>query len=224
VGNPRPSREIYTLKEMDRATLRVLATRKDIACVLVNPVQAMHPNGSAPSDSLLVTGARTFAYDRQAYAAWLRELREVCTRRGIVLILDEVFLGFRLARGRAQGYFGERADRVTYGKTLAGGLPIGAVCGRRDLMRRFRDERPSDICFARGTFNSHPYVMATMNEFLSRLDDPALAAGWRDVDETWGRRARALNGSLEGLGPPGPAGRPASGLARPLTGTGASPR
>jgi len=202
VGNPRPPREVYTLKEMDRATLRVLATRRDIACVLVNPIQAMHPNGSAPSDSMLVTGARTVAYDKEAYAAWLRELREVCTRRGIVLILDEVFLGFRLARGGAQEFFGVRADLVTYGKTLAGGLPIGAVCGRRDLMRRFRDERPSDICFARGTFNSHPYVMATMNEFLVRLDDPEVAATYEEVDATWGRRARALNGSLEQLGLP----------------------
>ena len=48
---------------------------------------------------------------------------------------------------------------VTYGKTLGGGLPIGALCGAQQLMRRFREERPADICFARGTFNSHPYVM-----------------------------------------------------------------
>jgi glutamate-1-semialdehyde 2,1-aminomutase len=202
VGNPRPSREVYTLKEMDRATLRVLSTRRDVACVLVNPIQAMHPNGNAPSDSMLVTGARTVAYDRQKYAAWLRELREVCTRRGIVLILDEVFLGFRLARGGAQEYFGVRADLVTWGKTLAGGLPIGVVCGRRDLMRRFRDERPSDVCFARGTFNSHPYVMATMSEFLDHLDDPEVAAGYREVDALWEGRARDLNGQLERLGLP----------------------
>ncbi len=59
---------------------------------------------------------------------------------------------------------------VTYGKTLGGGLPVGVVCGRKDLMQRFRDDRPADVCFARGTFNSHPYVMAAMDEFLSRLD------------------------------------------------------
>ena len=76
-----------------------------------------------------------------------------------MLIFDEVFVGFRLARGGAQEYFGVRADLVTYGKTLGGGLPVGVVCGRRDLMKRFRDDRPADICFARGTFNSHPYVM-----------------------------------------------------------------
>ncbi len=83
-----------------------------------------------------------------------------------MLIFDEVFVGFRLAAGGAQEYFGVRADMVTYGKTLGGGLPVGVVCGRSDLMQRFRDDRPVDICFARGTFNSHPYVMAAMDEFL----------------------------------------------------------
>ena len=65
-----------------------------------------------------------------AYTRWLQRLRQVCSDRGIVLIFDEVFLGFRLARGGAQEYFGVRADMVTYGKTVAGGLPIGVVCGR----------------------------------------------------------------------------------------------
>ena len=175
-GNPLPPRETYTLEEMDERTLRVLQTRRDIACVLVNPLQALHPNSSAPGDSAMVDSARRAAFDRAAYTAWLHRLREVCTRRGIVLIFDEVFVGFRLARGGAQEYFGVRADMVTYGKTLGGGLPVGVVCGRRDLMQRFRDERPVDICFARGTFNSHPYVMGAMNAFLERLDSAPVAA------------------------------------------------
>src|SRR6202171_6675130 len=86
------------------------------------------------------------------------QLREVCSARGIVLIFDEVFVGFRLSLGGAQEYFGVRADMVTYGKTVAGGLPVGVLCGRRPFMRRFREDRPADICFARGTFNSPPYV------------------------------------------------------------------
>ena len=72
-----------------------------------------------------------------------------------------------------------RADMVTYGKTLGGGLPVGVVCGRKDLMKRFRDDRPADICFARGTFNSHPYVMAAMHEFLRRLETPEVRALYR---------------------------------------------
>jgi glutamate-1-semialdehyde 2,1-aminomutase len=120
----------------------------------------------------------------------------VCHDRGIVFVLDEVFLGFRLAPGGAQEYFGVRADLVTYGKTLGGGLPIGVVCGRRDLMRRFRDDQPANICFARGTFNSHPYVMAAMNEFLRRLESPGIRALYADLDAVWNARADALNGRL----------------------------
>ena len=168
VGNPVPARETYTLKEMSEDSLRVLRRRRDIACVLINPLQALHPNRAAPSDFTLVDSTRCAQFDRAAYAEWLKQLRAVCTERGIVLIFDEVFVGFRLAPGGAQDYFGVRADLVTYGKTLGGGLPIGAVCGRKHLMKRFREDRPADICFARGTFNSHPYVMAAMNEFLRR--------------------------------------------------------
>jgi glutamate-1-semialdehyde 2,1-aminomutase len=196
LGNPAPAHETYTLKDMSEAALRVLRSRRDIACVLVNPVQIMHPNNAAPADSTLVDSARQARLDRAAYADWLKQLRAVCTERGIVLIFDEVFVGFRLAPDGAQEYFGIHADLVTYGKTLGGGLPIGAVCGRKHLMKRFREDRPADICFARGTFNSHPYVMAAMNEFLRRLEEPAITALYCDLDETWDRRAAALNRRL----------------------------
>src|SRR6201995_698442 len=86
---------------------------------------------------------------------------------------------------------------VTYGKTVAGGLPIGVLCGRADLMKRFREDRPADVCFARGTFNSHPYVMGAMCEFLERLESQEIRALYRDNDETWNRRARQLNERLQ---------------------------
>jgi glutamate-1-semialdehyde 2,1-aminomutase len=196
VGNPVPARETYTLKDMDPAALRVLRTRRDIACVLVNPLQALHPNGGAPGDSTLVDSARKAHFDRNAYADWLKQLRAVCTERGIALIFDEVFVGFRLALGGAQEYFGVRADMVTYGKTVAGGLPVGVLCGKHALMRRFRDERPADICFARGTFNSHPYVMGCMHEFFLKLDSEPVRALYRGLDEDWNARARRLNDRL----------------------------
>ena len=202
IGNPLPPRETYTLKEMDADSLKVLDTRKDIACVLVNPLQALHPNAGAPGDSSLIDSARRAAFDRAAYTEWLKQLREVCTRRGIVLIFDEVFVGFRLAPGGAQEYFGVGADMVTYGKTLGGGLPVGVVCGRRDLMKRFRDDRPADICFARGTFNAHPYVMGAMQVFLERLETPAVRRLYDRLDETWNRRAATLNTQLESAGLP----------------------
>jgi glutamate-1-semialdehyde 2,1-aminomutase len=196
VGNPTPAHETYTLQEMSDATLRVLRSRRDIACVLVNPLQGLHPNAGAPADSGLLDSARTAHFDRAAYTDWLERLRAVCSERNIVLIFDEVFVGFRIAAGGAQEYFGIAADLVTYGKTLGGGLPIGVLCGRKELMKRFRDDRPVDVCFARGTFNSHPYVMAAMHEFLQRLATPEARALYRDLDDVWDRRAQRLNQRL----------------------------
>ena len=197
VGNPLAARETYTLKDMDERSLRVLASRRDIACVLVNPVQSMHPNLGAPGDSTLVDSGRIAHFDRAAYAEWLGKLRAACSARGIALIFDEVFVGFRLGAGGAQEYFGVRADMVTYGKTVAGGLPVGVLCGRAAFMRRFREDRPADICFARGTFNSHPYVMGAMYEFLKRLDTDEVRALYAGLDAVWNGRAAALNERLE---------------------------
>jgi glutamate-1-semialdehyde 2,1-aminomutase len=195
-GNPVKPRDTYTLKEMHADTLHVLRTRRDIACVLVNPLQGLHPNHGAPGDSALVDSSRRAGFDRAAYTAWLQQLREVCTARGIVLIFDEVFLGFRLAPGGAQAYFGVAADMVTYGKTLGGGLPVGVVCGRRALMKRFREDRPADICFARGTFNAHPMVMCSMQVFLEQLETPAVRALYNGLDARWNARAAQLNQRL----------------------------
>ena len=202
IGNPQPPRDTYTLKEMDDTTLKVLRSRRDIACVLVNPLQALHPNAGAPGDSSLVDSGRRAHYDRAAYTAWLQQLRTVCTERGIVLIFDEVFVGFRLAPGGAQEYFGVKADMVTYGKTLGGGLPVGVVCGKRALMKRYREERPVDICFARGTFNAHPLVMGAMNAFLDRLECDDVQALYRGLDERWNERRARLNERLMAAGLP----------------------
>ncbi len=196
IGNPIPANETYTLAEMSERTLHVLRRRRDIACVLVNPLQALHPNAGAPADTSLVDSSRRAHFDRAAYTEWLQQLRAVCTERGIVLIFDEVFVGFRLAPGGAQDYFGVQADLVTYGKSLGGGLPVGVLCGRAALMKRFRTDRPADICFARGTFNAHPYVMGAMNEFLHRLDQPPVQALYDGLDQRWNDRAAQLNARL----------------------------
>ena len=201
-GNPVKPRDTYTLKEMDDKTLRVLGTRNDIACVLVNPLQALHPNQGAPGDGALLHSGRRAAFDRAAYTAWLHQLRRVCSERAIVLIFDEVFLGFRLAPGGAQDYFGVRADMVTYGKTLGGGLPVGVVCGQKALMKRYREDRPADFCFARGTFNAHPYVMGAMQVFLERLETADVQALYQGLDERWNARATLLNQRLDEAGLP----------------------
>jgi glutamate-1-semialdehyde 2,1-aminomutase len=202
VGNPLAARETYTLKDMDPAALKVLRTRRDIACVLINPLQALHPNVSAPGDSTLIDSGRKAHFDREAYAAWLSALRAVCNERGIVLIFDEIFVGFRIAPGGAQEYFGVRADMVTYGKTVAGGLPVGVLCGKHEFMRRFRADRPADICFARGTFNSHPYVMGAMYEFFAKFDSDQVRALYRGLDSVWNGRVQALNDRMTSAGLP----------------------
>ena len=143
VGNPLAARETYTLKDMAEAAAQGAATRRrDIACVLVNPLQALHPNVGAPGDSTLIDGGRSAHFDRAAYAAWLRKLRAVCSERGIVLIFDEVFVGFRLAPGGAQEYFGVRADMVTYGKTV-GRRPAGRRAVRPARIHAPLSRRPA---------------------------------------------------------------------------------
>jgi glutamate-1-semialdehyde 2,1-aminomutase len=63
-------------------------------------------------------------------------------------------------------------------------------------MKRYREDRPADVCFARGTFNAHPSVMGAMHEFLERLDTPEVRAHYENLEETWNGRARQLNHRL----------------------------
>ena len=196
IGNQRKTRDVYTLSDMSNATLRVLETRKDIACVLINPLQALHPNADASSDASLVNSERSASFNRTQYTAWLHQIREICSRRGIVLIFDEVFTGFRLAYRGAQEYFNVQADMVTYGKTLGGGLPVGVVCGRHHLMKRFKDNSPVNVSFARGTFNSHPYVMASMSEFLNRIEQTEYQQIYKHSNEVWNARVSRFNHQL----------------------------
>jgi glutamate-1-semialdehyde 2,1-aminomutase len=139
--------------------------RSELAAVLVEPVQSSNP--------------------RLDVAPWLMELRRVCSECGVLLVLDEVITGFRLAFGGAQERFGVEADLVTYGKALGGGTPIGAVGGRRDVMSVFgpgaRGARgpagsgaPVRI-FAGTTFAGNPLSMvagvAAVEEMRDRKDE-----------------------------------------------------
>lgn len=196
IGNQRVTHDVYTLADLSEKTLHVLKTRKDIACVLINPMQAMHPNSEASSDATLIASDRATHFDRALYTQWLHQVRAVCDENNIVLIFDEVFTGFRLGYKGAQAYFNIQADLVTYGKTVGGGLPIGVLCGKHQLMKRFKPTHPVNISFARGTFNSHPYVMATMNEFLNRVESAEYQTLYEQQDAIWSRRVNLLNQAL----------------------------
>jgi glutamate-1-semialdehyde 2,1-aminomutase len=197
IGNTRKARDVYTLADESEQTLHILRTRSDIACVLINPLQGFHPNSDAPSDTALVASDRNNGFDRQSYTNWLARVREVCTERGIVLIFDEVFTGFRLAYRGAQEFYSIQADLVTYGKTLGGGLPIGVLAGTHKLMQRFKDDQPVNVSFARGTFNSHPYVMGAMNVFLNRIRQPDIQQQYQQSENLWNQRVARFNQRLE---------------------------
>ena len=86
---------------------------------------------------------------------FLEALREITRREGIILIFDEVITGFRHGLGGYQKICGVTPDLTTLGKSMANGYPISALCGKRELMDRFRTHPDGDVFFA-GTFNGHP--------------------------------------------------------------------
>jgi glutamate-1-semialdehyde 2,1-aminomutase len=85
---------------------------------------------------------------------------------------------------------------VVYGKTVAGGLPIGVVCGRRELMRRFDPEHPMRLAYVIGTFSAHPVVMGAMYEFLRWIREPATGALYEEMNQRCADWARATNRRL----------------------------
>ncbi|MDM9631587.1 glutamate-1-semialdehyde 2,1-aminomutase [Robiginitalea aurantiaca] len=101
---------------------------------------------------------------------FLEGLRELCTRKGIVLIFDEVMTGFRLAPGGAQEALGIRADIATFGKVLGGGLPVGAFAASREIMRHLAPEGP---VYQAGTLSGNPLAMGAGLAMLTAIEkDP----------------------------------------------------
>jgi glutamate-1-semialdehyde 2,1-aminomutase len=204
LGSERDLRDCLTLKDMQPAALDAIRWRaREIAGVLVNPVQAFHPNSPPPSDAVLLTSSlRQTRESTSAYASWLQQLRQVCQECDIPLIFDEVYSGFRLAPGGAQEYFGVEADIVVYGKTVAGGMPIGVVCGKKALMQRFDPEHPMRVAYVIGTFSAHPAVMGAMNEFLRWVMQPATATLYDEANRQCAAWVQSTNQQLAELALP----------------------
>jgi glutamate-1-semialdehyde 2,1-aminomutase len=99
---------------------------------------------------------------------FLESLRTLCDKENIVLIFDEVMTGFRLAPGGAQEKLGIRADLVTYGKIIGGGLPVGAFGGRRDIMEHIA---PLGKVYQAGTLSGNPLAMIAGITTLKILKD-----------------------------------------------------
>jgi glutamate-1-semialdehyde 2,1-aminomutase len=198
LGSERSIEDCLTLKEMHPASLAAIRLRAhEIAAVFVNPVQSFHPNTPPPNDAVMLDSSARSANDAgTGYAGWLQQLRTVCSDAGVPLVFDEVYTGFRLASGGAQEYFGVKADMVVYGKTLGGGLPVGVVCGRASLMRRFDPRRPMRMAYVVGTFSAHPAVMGAMYEFLTWVVQPHVADLYHTSNEKCARWIASTNDAL----------------------------
>jgi amino acid adenylation domain-containing protein/non-ribosomal peptide synthase protein (TIGR01720 family) len=151
------------------------ANASHLAAVLVEPVQSRRPDVQ-PKE-------------------FLHKLREITTASNTALIFDEVVTGFRCHLGGAQAWFGVQADIVTYGKVVAGGMPIGIIAGKRRYVDavdggawRFGDRSyPGvDQTFFAGTFCKHPLAMASTRAVLKHLKQcgPSLQEGLNRTTKT----------------------------------------
>jgi glutamate-1-semialdehyde 2,1-aminomutase len=116
---------------------------------------------------------------------FLKELKELCSDNGALLIFDEVITGFRLALGGAQQFFDVKADVVTLGKILGGGFPIGAVAGSQEIMEHMdalRYESPK-LSFHGGTFCANPISMTAGLTTLRMLEDGRIINQLNDKGE-----------------------------------------
>ena len=145
------AKDTLTAQFNDLSSVQALleANRGEVAAVIVEPVAAnMGVVGPAPG--------------------FLQGLRELCDQHGTLLIFDEVITGFRLAPGGAQEYFGVKADLVTYGKIIGGGMPVGAYGGSRALMEQVA---PCGPVYQAGTLSGNPVAMAAGLAQLRYLHD-----------------------------------------------------
>ncbi|NIG57352.1 glutamate-1-semialdehyde 2,1-aminomutase [Chitinophaga sp. Cy-1792] len=99
---------------------------------------------------------------------FLEGLRQLCDANNILLIFDEVMTGFRLARGGAQELLGIRADLVTFGKIIGGGMPVGAVAGPKAIMENLA---PAGKVYQAGTLSGNPIAMIAGYTLLKTLND-----------------------------------------------------
>ncbi|HEV8613903.1 MAG TPA: aspartate aminotransferase family protein [Methylomirabilota bacterium] len=160
--------------------------RGDVAAVI------MEPAGGSAGTTPTIPG-------------YLQELRALTTKHQVVLIFDEVITGFRYAPGGAQAYFNVTPDLTTLAKIVAGGLPGGALCGRRDLMSMltFRGDpdwdRSQRVAHA-GTFNANPLSAAAAIATLEQCADASLQAR---ANKTGEELRRGLSDAMKRAGVPG---------------------
>jgi glutamate-1-semialdehyde 2,1-aminomutase len=128
---------------------------------------------------------------------FLEGLRALCDEEGIVFILDEVMTGFRLAPGGAQEKLGIKADLVTYGKVIGGGMPVGAFGGKREIMEHIA---PLGNVYQAGTLSGNPIAMIAGYTTLKTLNEhPSI---YQDLDEKCSYLKNGLDKVLQEWGQP----------------------
>jgi glutamate-1-semialdehyde 2,1-aminomutase len=136
----------------DEAAFDLIRKHKDeLALVFIEGVQSSNPKSDVGD--------------------FLSELRDVCAACGVLFGIDEVITGFRVAYDGAQGLFDVKPDIATYGKVIGGGLPVGAVTGRADLMDVFTGLQAEKGVFSGGTFSGNPLTMEAGAAALLHLKD-----------------------------------------------------
>lgn len=150
---------VVVLPYDSKSALETIVNLKDeLAAVLVEPVQSRQP-GLQP-------------------VSFLKKLKKITSDFNIILIFDEMITGFRIKPGGAQEYFDIKPDLSTYGKVVGGGMPIGCLAGRADLMSyidggfwNYGDESYPNVqkIFTGGTFSNHPLAMRCALAVLKRL-------------------------------------------------------
>lgn len=123
----------------------------DVACIIMEPLM----------------GNTASIMPKEGY---LQLVRSLCDQYGIVLIIDEVKTGFRIAKGGAQEYFNIRADLVTYAKALGNGFPIAAIAGKRDIMGEIGWQKIPHG----GTYCANVVAVAAADATLDEIDKGAL--------------------------------------------------
>lgn len=101
-----------------------------------------------------------------ANAQYMHDVREICDRYDVLLIIDEVKTGFRVAKGGVQELYGIRADLCTFAKAIGNGYPLAVVAGRKDIMKRIGDGVAHG-----GTFTAHSVSLAAAAKTLEILDE-----------------------------------------------------
>lgn len=149
----RESMVIAPFNDSDAVTALLDEFESEIAAIIVEPLQRLIP--PAPG--------------------FLQALREQATKRGIVLIFDEVVTGFRFAYGGAQEYYGVTPDLCTLGKIIGGGLPLAAIAGKKEIMDHFDQSivGQSGFTYQIGTLSGNPLAAAAGLKTLEilRRDD-----------------------------------------------------